>query len=142
MKDQLTPAKLLRDSFVDVTISKRDLFNAQRPLVELASSKFPVILSYKISKSVKVLDEHVDLFNETRKGILNKYGKLDTTKGREGQYIFEGNNEEEANKELKVLLDENVTFKAVQIKVSELEAVSGYELAPGVLALLDWLIIE
>lgn len=58
-------------------LTNGDIWSAQEPLKKLIEQKFPVMVSYRISKLVRKLDEQFKVIEETRVGLIRKYGKDD-----------------------------------------------------------------
>lgn len=143
----ITPKNILKNFFVEVTLKNEDIVNSQRPLGELARTEFPVILSYKMSKTLKKINDQVELFNKRRNAVLEKHGKLDPSKGPDGEYDFEEGKKEVAQKEIEDILAEELKLSIIKVKLDEFKDVrnadgSPYTIKPGVLALLDWFIEE
>ncbi len=60
-------------------LTNGDIFAAQEPLKKLIEQKFPVMVSYKLAKMIKKLDEPYKLIEETKQGLIKKYGAVDST---------------------------------------------------------------
>lgn len=132
---QVKPKDLV--TLEDVEVTLRDVIQANEPLQMLGVQKFPVMLSYKISKTVKVLDKVTEEFTTRRTEVLDKYGKLDEKSKR---YTYENpEDEKKVNEILNGFLDEKVTVRISKIKLEELART---EIEPRTLALLDWIIVE
>ena len=52
-----------------------DIFTAQEPLRKLIEQKFPVMVSYKLSKLAQKLNEQFKVVEEVRQGLIKKYGE-------------------------------------------------------------------
>lgn len=135
MNKQMTAKDLTKDREVSVTIKLRDIVNSNEPLKRLAGEKFPVVLSYKISKTMKILDDIIETFSKKRKEVLSRLGTLNA---KEGTYTFEGENEQVATDELEKMLDEEVVVSILKVTLSELE---GHQIEPRIFAILDWYVI-
>jgi len=53
------------------------IFASQEPLRKLIEQKLPVLVSYKLAKLVKKLDEQFSIIEEVRLGLVKKYGEVD-----------------------------------------------------------------
>jgi len=60
-----------------VKLTNGDIFGAQEPLRKLIEQKFPVMVSYKLSKMVMKLNEQFKVIEEVRNGLVKKYGETD-----------------------------------------------------------------
>ena len=57
-------------------LTNGDIFGSQEPLRKLIEQKFPVMVSYKLSKLVMKLNEQFKVIEEVRNGLIKKYGEL------------------------------------------------------------------
>jgi len=60
-----------------VKLTNGDIFQAQEPLRAIMEQKFPVMVSYKLSKLVMKLNEPFKVIEEVRNGLIKKYGEAD-----------------------------------------------------------------
>ena len=58
-------------------LTNGDIWGAQEPLRKLVGQKFPVLVSYKLSKLVMKLNEQFKVIEEVRNGLIKKYGETD-----------------------------------------------------------------
>ena len=58
-------------------LTNGDIWGSQEPLRKLIEQKFPVMVSYKLAKLVKKLDEQFKVIEEVRTGLIKKYGETD-----------------------------------------------------------------
>ncbi len=58
-------------------LTNGDIWGSQEPLRKLIEQKFPVMVSYKLAKLVKKLDEQYRIIEEVRNGLVKKYGEQD-----------------------------------------------------------------
>ena len=58
-------------------LTNGDIFQAQEPLRAIMEQKFPVMVSYKLSKLVMKLNEPFKVIEEVRNGLIKKYGEAD-----------------------------------------------------------------
>lgn len=127
---------ILKNAYVDVTLSYTELINAKEPLTMLAQQRFKVILAFKLSVTLKKLDDLVEKFYKTRKKILDDMGTLNPETNK---YEFEPEKEKEAGIMIQQLLDQKNTISIVPVKLHEFE---DERIEPRILSLLDWLVIE
>lgn len=132
----MTAKDLVAHSYEDVKLTIKEIINANTPLQKIAREKFPVVIAFKISKTLKALDKITEDFSKERRQVLDQLGKLHK---ETGQYTFEGDNENAAEEIVNKMLESEVTVKVLKIKLSELGPIS---LEPGIFALLDWYFIE
>ena len=58
-------------------LNNGDIFGAREPLQKLIEQKFPVMVSYKLSKLVTKLSEQLKVIEEVRNGLIKTYGEAD-----------------------------------------------------------------
>ena len=58
-------------------LTNGDIFGAQEPLRAIMEQKFPVMVSYRLSKLVMKLNEPFKVIEEVRNGLIKKYGETD-----------------------------------------------------------------
>ena len=56
-------------------LTNGDIYGAQEALRKLVGQKFPVMVSYKLSKLVMKLNEQFKVIEEVRNGLVKKYGE-------------------------------------------------------------------
>jgi len=91
------------------TLSKQDL-NAR--------------LAYKICKIILAVDEEYNAFQDTRMKVITKYGEKNedgTIKNDNGQVMILPENVEDAQRELKELLETQVNLNVNALTIDELE---------------------
>ena len=133
MEKSVTPKNLV--SLEEVSVTLREIIQGNEPLQRMSLEKFPVMLSYKISRTLKALDGITESFSADRKLILDKYGKFDP---KLKSYSYEGENEKIVNEKLNAMLDKTVTVKIARVAINEL---ANTQIEPRTLALLDWFFV-
>ena len=58
-------------------LKNKDIWIAQEPLKTLMEQKLPIRVSYDIIRLVSKLSEQFKVIEETRQGLIKKYGKSD-----------------------------------------------------------------
>lgn len=99
-----------------ITLTLNDIFNAVPALREISSKEFPGSTTFKIARLIRELDKEIQLFEEERMKIANKYGEKD----EEGNLIPQENGIikisedkiQECNKELQALFETQVEINA------------------------------
>lgn len=60
-----------------ITLTLNDIFNAVPALREISTKEFPGSTTFKIARLIRELDKEIQLFEEERMKIANKYGEKD-----------------------------------------------------------------
>ena len=60
-----------------ITMTLNDIFNAVPALREISTKEFPGSVTFKIARLIRELDKEIQLFEEERSKIANKYGEKD-----------------------------------------------------------------
>jgi len=100
-----------------VKLNNGDIFSAQEPLRKLIEQKFPVMVSYKLSKLVMKLNEQFKVVEEVRMGLIKKYGEADE-KGN-SQVKPEGENWAKFVEEFNELMAQEVEVVIEKVKLPE-----------------------
>ena len=100
----------------------------------------PVKVSYALTKAYRALQSELDLFNEQRKPILEKYAEKDA----DGEFVVENDSykiadHEHFGKEINELLNVETEIEIPTIKI---EALDGINLKAHELMLIDFMIEE
>ena len=98
-------------------LNNGDIFSAQEPLRKLIEQKFPVMVSYKLSKLVMKLNEQFKVVEEVRMGLIKKYGEADE-KGN-SQVKPEGENWAKFVEEFNELMAQEVEVVIEKVKLPE-----------------------
>lgn len=122
-----------------IKISLNEIITLAPLLKELINNSFDSSLSFKIGRLIRELDKELELFNDSRKKIIEKYSLRDS----QGNFIIENNQikivePENCNKELQDLL--NTTIKIYSEKIPIL-CFKDLKITPAQAIVLD-LIIE
>jgi len=122
-----------------------DIFTAQEPLKKLIEQKFPVMVSYKLSKLVMKLNEQFKVIEEVRQGLIKKYGEADE-KGNT-QVKPEDENFPKFVEEFNELMSQEVELVIEKVKLPEKVAATcdkcnhnmdkAFEIEPQILIALD-----
>ena len=99
-----------------ITMTLNDIFNAVPTLREISSKEFPGSVTFKIARLIRELDKEIQLFDEERSKIANKYGEKDEN----GVLIVQDNGMikipddkiQECNEELQALFNTQVEINA------------------------------
>ena len=113
------------------------IINSIPAMQELMSQKMKISTSYKLKKIIDEVNEISKSFEDSRKEILEKHATLSED---ETQYTFAGDDSRVTyEKELSVLLDDEIVFDFKTISVDEMAdmeiTMSGYET-------IEWFITE
>lgn len=90
-------------------------------LNELIKIKMPIKASYSISRLIRKLTPEIEIYNEKRTELAKELGELNKEKT---QYIFKEENGVKFAKELKELLDTDISTDFIKIKISDLGDIS------------------
>lgn len=104
-----------------ITLTLNDIFNAVPALREISSKEFPGSTTFKIARLIRELDKEIQLFEEERSKIANKYGEKDEN----GMLIAKDNGMikisddkiQECNEELQALFSTQVEINANKLSV-------------------------
>lgn len=55
-------------------LTNGDIFSVREPLQRLVNEKLPVLISYKLAKLANKLNEHFQIIEGVRQGLIKKYG--------------------------------------------------------------------
>ena len=58
-------------------LTNGDVFLSREPLQKLLDQKFPVMVSYKLGKLANKLSEQFKVIEDSRNGLIKKYGEKD-----------------------------------------------------------------
>lgn len=108
-----------------------DILNGIEALKILQTKKLPAKAAYRIVLFVKDVEKVLSSYNETRIGLLEKYG----TKLENGSY--EINDEEKLKEEMNEVLEEEVDIKNPEITLDMIEDI---QIEPSILSSLSFII--
>lgn len=131
---------------MELTIKK--LLNGKAALITLGNTKgLSSVIAYRIAKNIKVIDEELKTFEETRLNIVKEYSNKDkdgnpaTKKDVNGNEVFDIDNENMKllSQEIEKLQDEKVDIDIRQLSLEEIDKA---ELSPLELSSIDFMIME
>ena len=99
-------------------LTNGDIFGAQESLRKLIEQKFPVMVSYKLSKLAAKLNEQLKVIEEVRMGLVRKYGETDD-KSRNLAVKRDGANWDKFVEEFNELLSQEVEIVVEKVKLPE-----------------------
>ena len=106
----------------------KTILESKGSLQELIGQAMPINAAFKISKIQKELNSILELFDDRKRNLFNKYGKDNQiTKENEEVYI----------KEYTILLEEELDLEIEKVSIDKLGDIS---IAPAHLTNLDWLL--
>ena len=126
-------------------LTNGDIWGSQEPLKVLIGQKFPVLVSYKLSKLVMKLNEQFKVIEEVRNGLIKKYGVAD----EKGQITVkpDGENFPKFVDEFNELMSQEVEIAPGKVKLPEKVAATcdkcnhnmdkNFEIEPSILMQLD-----
>ena len=108
-----------------IEISISTLISCTKALNTLIQKPLKVATAYKIARLVREIQHELDLFNNVKRALIEKYAKKDEN----NNIIFNDNNEYEIiagkekqyNEELQNILNQTIQLNAEPILLSELE---------------------
>ena len=110
-----------------ITLTLNDIFNAVPALREISTKEFPGSTTFKIARLIRELDKEIQLFEEERSKIANKYGEKDEN----GMLIAQDNGMikipedkiQECNEELQALFSTQVEINANKLPIEIFDSV-------------------
>lgn len=126
----------------------KNLLNGKAALITLGNTKgLSSVIAYRIAKNIKVIDEELKTFEETRLNIVKEYSNKDkdgnpaTKKDVNGNEVFDIDNENMKllSQEIEKLQDEKVDIDIRQLSLEEIDKA---ELSPLELSSIDFMIME
>ncbi len=85
-------------------------------VIQCREKGVPGKTKYDVKKMHRTMQEHIDDYNELRKEIQEQYGKLDHVSGN---YIFQGDAEDRATKEIKELEEQEFEYNRPPITCTD-----------------------
>lgn len=88
--------------------------------------------AFSIARVLKPIEENIEIFERERQRVIDKYVKREddgepvTVEDKDGQlnYVFDGNDQLRANRELADMTDMDVTIPFDKINFSDIESIS------------------
>jgi hypothetical protein len=104
-----------------------DIFNAVPALREISAKEFPGSTTFKIARLIRELDKEIQLFEEERMKIANKYGEKD----EDGNLIPQENGTikipedkiQECNEELQALFETQIEINANKLPIEVFDSI-------------------
>ena len=110
-----------------ITLTLNDIFNAVPALREISTKEFPGSVTFKIARLIRELDKEIQLFEEERNKIANKYGEKDENGNlviQEGGNIkILDNKIQDCNEELQALFNTQVEINANKLPVDIFDSI-------------------
>lgn len=123
-------------------ITNRELLNKIRVLESTAEKQLGVKVSYIIAKNIKNINKELELFNEEKIKIINKYSEKDeqgNPKINNNNFILVKGKEDLVNKEYNELLDIEIEIDIKKFNINEIDSEAKF--TPNELIELDFMII-
>lgn len=110
-----------------ITMTLNDIFNAVPALREISTKEFPGSVTFKIARLIRELDKEIQLFEEERSKIANKYGEKDENGNlviQEGGNIkILDNKIQDCNEELQALFNTQVEINANKLPIDIFDSI-------------------
>ena len=110
-----------------ITMTLNDIFNAVPALREISTKEFPGSVNLKIARLIREVDKEIQLFEEERNKIANKYGEKDENGNlviQEGGNIkILDNKIQDCNEELQALFNTQVEINANKLPVDIFDSI-------------------
>ena len=110
------------------------IMNSLEALREISNEDIPLKAAVRITRTIKEVDNVLEVFNDSKKKLFEKYGE--EVEGQEGSRIKE-ENVEVFNEKYIELLKQEVDIDFVEVDVEDLGDIN---VKPSVLMTLDWFI--
>lgn len=110
-----------------ITMTLNDMLRAVPSLREISTKNFPGSVTFKIARLIRELDKEIQLFEEERNKIANKYGEKDEN----GNLISQDNGSikipdekiQECNEELQALFETQLEINANKLPVEVFDSI-------------------
>lgn len=105
-------------------VTLRNILDAERLLSAISNERLRSKATYQIARILREIRNEIDLFNEKRMELIDKYGEHDETGNliiEEGNYKIKPENGEAMNNEYVELLDTKLTLNANPIQLALLD---------------------
>lgn len=124
-------------------LTNERILNDSAKLAQIAQKELPIKASYAIAKNLAKLETELKTYNTEREKLIEKY----SIKDENGKTVADENNQiklqpellPEWNKDIKELL---TIENDIKIHTFSIDALSGYNMTPAELMLIDYMIIE
>ncbi|HAT4339395.1 TPA: DUF1617 family protein [Clostridium perfringens] len=125
-----------------VKMTNKEILEKVNVLGEITARKLPVKVSYAIGKNISKVERELKLYNKERQKLIEEYCLKEddgTLKITEGNYDIDPKRLEDFNKEINELQEIEVE---IDIHKFNIELLNGYEMSPGELMCIDFMIEE
>ncbi|AOY53365.1 DUF1617 family protein [Clostridium perfringens] len=125
-----------------VKMTNKEILEKVNVLGEISLRKLPVKVSYAIGKNIYKVERELKHYNEERQKLIEEYCLKEddgTLKITEGNYDIDPERLEYFNKEINELQEIEVEM---DIHKFNIELLNGYEMSPGELMCIDFMIEE
>jgi len=105
-------------------VTLKNILDAERLLSAISNERLRSKATYQIARILREIRNEIDLFNEKRMELIDKYGEHDETGNliiEEGNYKIKPENGEAMNNEYVELLDTKLTLNANPIQLTLLD---------------------
>ncbi|MDK0740534.1 hypothetical protein P7A62_02300 [Clostridium perfringens] len=125
-----------------VKMTNKEILEKVNVLGEISLRKLPVKVSYAIGKNISKVERELKHYNKERQKLIEEYCLKEddgTLKITEGNYDIDLERLEYFNKEINELQEIEVEM---DIHKFNIELLNGYEMSPGELMCIDFMIEE
>ncbi|GAA0118922.1 hypothetical protein UT300017_11860 [Clostridium sp. CTA-17] len=125
-----------------VKMTNKEILEKVNVLGEISLRKLPVKVSYAIGKNISKVERELKHYNKERQKLIEEYCLKEgdgTLKITEGNYDIDPERLEYFNKEINELQEIEVEM---DIHKFNIELLNGYEMSPGELMCIDFMIEE
>ena len=110
-----------------ITLTLNDIFNAVPALREISTKEFPGSTTFKIARLIRELDKEIQLFEEERMKIANKYGEKDENGNlipqENGAIKILDDKVQECNEEFQALFNTQVEINANKLPIEIFDSI-------------------
>ena len=110
-----------------ITLTLNDIFNAVPALREISSKEFPGSTTFKIARLIRELDKEIQLFEEERMKIANKYGEKDENGNliplENGTIKISDDKVQECNEEFQALFNTQIEINANKLPIEIFDSI-------------------
>jgi len=118
-----------------MNITIKNILDSKEALERLAVEKLPVRTSYNLGKFLKAVNKELEIFNEFRNELLNKYGE----RQEDNTYKIDSGNIQKFNDEVIELINIEVHF---DFELLLLDSLGNVSISSQDMLALDYLIKE
>lgn len=122
-------------------LSNLRILNDSKKLEDISKRKFPVKVSYAISRNISKINSNLKIYDKERQKLIEEYSIKDkdgkTKINKDNQINLQLDRLDEWNRDNNELC--NIEFE-IDIYKFSIDALEGYDMAPEELMLLDYMI--